>query len=842
MLKVLRLLVVFFPVLFVNQGFSSQLPPNDDACSAAFITLPSPDPCPAYDLDSLSMLMDNTGATPDSLQPAFFNCQTGNNTPLASADIWYCFVATADNLDIVMQGLGSPCVTLYTYINGCKTLVPMDCAKGIAGFAAAFFKNLVPGNFYFLQFSGGNNTDVGQFTTTFYVKRSCGDCMISSVLVPTPAPVNGYYHPGDTVTFSYVVDGYKPWNQTYLHGIEPKFGSGWNLASLNTTITVVPVSQTGSWIWTTVNVPNQGSVTGYFYDGPPSPDGNPVNNKGDVGGAYSRWIFTFRIATKPSCTNAEDLSISIYNYSDNESGNGIGVRCKDDPDYSFKAVLNCCVSPEISTINESCPNSGTGTVVIKNPAVPGPYFFSIYNTNGTFISGSANSPLQTYTSAISTGDYVVYTRSGSGCLSARAFSVSSGLDLTPFQTNYACDPQCGNVAAIFGQDLTSNYSYQWSPSGQTTQFASNLCPGTYTCTVTNNSFACSDTFVVNVTGFPIDDATMFYQPTHNNVYYCQIDTTAFPEYIAQPGGTFTWDGPINGINAVTGEVVLIGTVPAGFYNIVYTTPGPCPSSSQFTIEVRFSPPIPTVSGPNSACLDQQPITLTNTNIGFWATAWDTSANATNPTVGNNYLPPVLTTAGAYFVYALNISADLCVSYPAIWPVTIHPLPFAWAGFDDTLCPSHSTTLTGSGGLSFSWSPPTGLDDPTSATPLATPTTTTTYTLTVQDANGCRNVDYVTIFLDSTLNCDIQVYNGFSPNGDLNNDVWIIEGIEAIKNNRVSIFNRWGDQVWSEREYDNRTIVWKGENQSGEELPSGTYYYIIQVEGKPTLANWVELTR
>jgi hypothetical protein len=168
-------------------GFSNLLPPNDFSCNAAFITLPTPDPCPAFDVDSLSMTFDNTGATSDSIQPAFFNCQTNNSTPFITADIWYAFSATAENLDIFIQGLNNPCVTLYAYLNGCKTLIPVDCAKSVlSGVVIGNFKNLIPGNVYFLQFSGGSLSDVGQFQVNFYVKRDCSECMMNSFLVPTP--------------------------------------------------------------------------------------------------------------------------------------------------------------------------------------------------------------------------------------------------------------------------------------------------------------------------------------------------------------------------------------------------------------------------------------------------------------------------------------------------------------------------------------------------------------------------------------------------------------------------------------------------------------------------------
>ncbi len=94
--------------------------------------------------------------------------------------------------------------------------------------------------------------------------------------------------------------------------------------------------------------------------------------------------------------------------------------------------------------------------------------------------------------------------------------------------------------------------------------------------------------------------------------------------------------------------------------------------------------------------------------------------------------------------------------------------------------------------------------------------------------------------------DIVVYNGISPNKDGANDTWLIQYIDAIeetKNNKVSIFNRWGDEVFSVNNYDNTNKVFKGLGKSGNELPSGTYYYKIEFEsGRPSKTGYLTLKK
>jgi gliding motility-associated-like protein len=78
--------------------------------------------------------------------------------------------------------------------------------------------------------------------------------------------------------------------------------------------------------------------------------------------------------------------------------------------------------------------------------------------------------------------------------------------------------------------------------------------------------------------------------------------------------------------------------------------------------------------------------------------------------------------------------------------------------------------------------------------------------------------------------DIEVYNGISPNNDNQNDIFLIQYIELLpdtQQNKVSIFNRWGSKVFEIENYNNTSNVFRGLNDNGNELPSGTYFYKIE---------------
>lgn len=77
-------------------------------------------------------------------------------------------------------------------------------------------------------------------------------------------------------------------------------------------------------------------------------------------------------------------------------------------------------------------------------------------------------------------------------------------------------------------------------------------------------------------------------------------------------------------------------------------------------------------------------------------------------------------------------------------VNVDEQPVADAGQDVSICFGEESKLNASGGVTYSWSPETGLSDPGISNPIASPIATTTYFVTVTDNNGCENFDELTV--------------------------------------------------------------------------------------------------
>ena len=93
---------------------------------------------------------------------------------------------------------------------------------------------------------------------------------------------------------------------------------------------------------------------------------------------------------------------------------------------------------------------------------------------------------------------------------------------------------------------------------------------------------------------------------------------------------------------------------------------------------------------------------------------------------------------------------------------------------------------------------------------------------------------------------VIVYNAVSPNGDGKNDTFVLDFIDILpttQDNHVSIFDRWGDEVFSVSNYDNTTRVFAGVSSDGKQLPPGTYFYKVTFSsGAKTLTGYLQIKR
>lgn len=125
-----------------------------------------------------------------------------------------------------------------------------------------------------------------------------------------------------------------------------------------------------------------------------------------------------------------------------------------------------------------------------------------------------------------------------------------------------------------------------------------------------------------------------------------------------------------------------------------------------------------------------------------------------------------------------------------------------------------------------------------------------YSVIVKAFNNHSNansmaIDSVPFSFTITANtdpCQITVFTSFTPNGDGINDGWIIGDIENFPKNTVVIYNRWGNKIASYSNYDNKNTIWKGQAPSGEIVPNGTYFYVIELNnGSGYKKGWIEVT-
>ncbi|MXN93352.1 T9SS type B sorting domain-containing protein, partial [Flavobacterium sp. Sd200] len=103
-------------------------------------------------------------------------------------------------------------------------------------------------------------------------------------------------------------------------------------------------------------------------------------------------------------------------------------------------------------------------------------------------------------------------------------------------------------------------------------------------------------------------------------------------------------------------------------------------------------------------------------------------------------------------------------------------------------------------------------------------------ITVIVPGGCSET---AIYNVQGIFCDIP--KGISPNNDSKNDSFNLTGMRVT---HLSIFNRYGMEVYSRSNY---TDEWHGQHKDGNDLPTGTYYYVVQTESE-SKTGWVYINR
>jgi gliding motility-associated-like protein len=278
--------------------------------------------------------------------------------------------------------------------------------------------------------------------------------------------------------------------------------------------------------------------------------------------------------------------------------------------------------------------------------------------------------------------------------------------------------------------------------------------GTYTVTlIVTNSKGClnSATSTVTISDPPAVD--VFPADT----IYCGLDSL---QLTATGTGSFNWTPNTNIIGANTATPLVFPTVLTKYFATLTNAAG-CSSKDSITVTPKMDLSN-TIAGPTPIC-EEDTITLNGssnygTNISW---QWSPAATVESPTNSTTRAFPLVTTN-----YILTTRwGNHCVA-TANKLITVKPLAIPNAGLSPTICGGQqSAQLNASGGNTYTWSPPTGLNNPNIANPVASPSVTTVYTVSV-GVTGCSKtrddsliVNVIALpaltLLNDTLICNID---------------------------------------------------------------------------------------
>ncbi len=301
---------------------------------------------------------------------------------------------------------------------------------------------------------------------------------------------------------------------------------------------------------------------------------------------------------------------------------------------------------------------------------------------------------------------------------------------------------------------------------------------------------------------------------------CDVDSieltaTLTGDNVANP--TYEWS---------TGEMTPSITVTSsGTYDVTVTIDG-CSESQSVSI-ILGTTPVVDLGADFATCFENQILldaSPSNINPSQASYQWFQNGEELSETTATIEIVEL----GTYEVFVTN---NGCTSSDSI-EVTQNPLTVSLVE-DFQTCPDDTQTLqaiTDDTNVSFQWfqngSPISGATNQTYDVTLGS-TTVGTQTFTVEITRGvCTGEASVDVTLYEVGNCVIS--QGLSPNGSpgFNDslDLRFLSDRSGIRN--LQIFNRLGTLVFEQDSYTNE---WRGQSDAGEDLPTGTYFYVISLE-------------
>lgn len=326
-----------------------------------------------------------------------------------------------------------------------------------------------------------------------------------------------------------------------------------------------------------------------------------------------------------------------------------------------------------------------------------------------------------------TTDYILTVTGQSGCFSRDTVRISVGNIVAKVSNDTAI---CSGISV---QLLASGGAqYEWSPaaglSNATIENPIATPSATTTYKVRVSSGTCVDSAFVTITVNPSPQAFAGADQTLCTGTSVQLGEAALA------GNTYSWQ-PAFGLDDATKANPTASPTSTTQYILTVTGQGGCVASDTVVVTVGKIKAI--VSNDTSICNGASAQLQASGGTQY---DWSPNLGLSNPAIANPVATPNITTK-----YRVIVSTGACID-TAFVTVTITPAPNADAGNDQTICLGASTQIGAPAepGNTYAWSPTTGITSPTSSRTMASPATTTTYTLQVTNPSGCVKSDDVTI--------------------------------------------------------------------------------------------------
>ena len=493
----------------------------------------------------------------------------------------------------------------------------------------------------------------------------------------------------------------------------------------------------------------------------------------------------------------------------------------DDPLYSN--VVIAYINP-LPTILDTTGGyrSGSGTILIgATPSAGATINWYSGSSGGTILSGGTGTLSFTTPSIIvSTIYYAEAQNSTTGCLSTIRSAVIAEVVGTINPGSVSGDQsQCGpGIPSEIVSDIDPMIS---TPDALTYQWQSTT--STDTSTFTNIVSATATTYAPT----SLSTTTYFRRKTMStgktSVYSNIIKITINPVPTVPTG--------VNKARTGVGIVDLLATTPTGIAvdwydasvegnllitgNNNFTTPI-LTDTTYYYAEARniitgcisairaevvavlnenFNPGV--IAGAANICIGATPALLTSSEnatggtrdltgatVGTYSYQWESSTTSTSAgfsiisgAISTTFQPGAITTT-TFYRRKVSTTNDGFI-YSNVFIVNVNALPVVTTISNSTICNGSTITLTTSGASTYSWSPSTGLSATNIASPIASPTSNKTYTVTGTDINGCSNTATVTISVNAIPSAPVGVDGSRTGTGtvDINATVSVGETVD-----------------------------------------------------------------